>query len=88
LSEASNFQNFNLTGKTLLVTGGATGIGWAIACAAEQCGARVAIVDLVKPLANALESAGVAQRLAITANVCPRRAPNFLHLWAGQTPPP
>ena len=36
---------FDMTGKAALVTGGASGIGWACAQALAAAGAKVAIVD-------------------------------------------
>jgi 2-keto-3-deoxy-L-fuconate dehydrogenase len=39
-------MKFGLAGKTAVVTGAATGIGLAIACAFSEAGARVHIVDL------------------------------------------
>lgn len=39
-------MDFGLTGKTALITGGASGIGWAIAQTFAAKGARVAVADL------------------------------------------
>lgn len=53
--------DFNLEGKTALVTGGATGIGAAIAMALGACGARVVITintTNAEPLKNAFAGAG------------------------------
>ena len=43
---------FSLAGKTALITGGASGIGWEIARTFAAKGARVAIADLNKASAN------------------------------------
>ena len=47
----------NLSGKTAIVTGGAVGIGFGIACRLAEAGANVVIGDIDK---NAAERAGVA----------------------------
>jgi NAD(P)-dependent dehydrogenase (short-subunit alcohol dehydrogenase family) len=39
----------NLKGKTVLITGGATGIGRATALAFAKEGSRLALVDIAKP---------------------------------------
>lgn len=54
--------NSSLTGKTALITGGASGIGWAIAQLFSAKGARVAVADL-----NADGAAGRAAELGADA---------------------
>lgn len=84
------FQN-----KSLLITGGATGLGAAVAEAAAQCGARVAILDV-----NESDGRAVAQRVggnfwkldvgdqaqwkAVIPQIADRLGPiHFAHLNAG-----
>lgn len=58
--------------RTALVTGGATGIGWATACALAQAGVRVAICCLSETLAQAkaqVEESGYANLKAYAADV-------------------
>lgn len=61
--------SFRLDGKAALVTGGASGIGWAIAQAFVGQGARVAIADLnadaATECAHTLGEAAVAYRLDV-----------------------
>ncbi|MEH3141860.1 MAG: D-threitol dehydrogenase [Mycobacterium kyogaense] len=67
--------NFPLTGKTAMVTGGASGIGAAIAAAFATKGARVAVVDLDGDAAQqradelSSESRGFAADVADPASV-------------------
>ncbi|MCG7594409.1 GolD/DthD family dehydrogenase [Mycobacterium sp. PSTR-4-N] len=67
--------NFPLTGKTAMVTGGASGIGAAIAAAFAAKGARVAVVDLDGDAARARatdlggDSRGFAADVADPASV-------------------
>ena len=51
--------DFRLDGAVALVTGGASGIGAAIAAALSAKGARIAVVDLNE--AGAAEVAGIAR---------------------------
>lgn len=67
--------NFSLSGKTAMVTGGASGIGAAIAAAFVAKGARVAVVDLDGDAARqraaelGSDSAGFAGNVADPASV-------------------
>lgn len=58
--------DFALTGRTTLITGGASGIGWAIAQAFSGMGAQVAIADL-----NAVGAADRAAELGGSARGYP-----------------
>src|SRR5580704_1336811 len=63
---------FDLTGRSALVTGGAQGLGKAIAVGLSAHGARVAVVDVNEPGAEAVakELGGSgAEALAIRADV-------------------
>jgi len=46
----------NLAGKTAVVTGGARGIGYAVACALAAEGANVALLDLLDSVADSAKS--------------------------------
>jgi NAD(P)-dependent dehydrogenase (short-subunit alcohol dehydrogenase family) len=79
-----------LQGKTALITGGGTGIGWGIAQALVAEGCRVAIAGRrVEVLRKAAE--GVAGREPITyheVDVADRGSVNRLFAWAAETLPP
>lgn len=65
----SYLQNhFGLEGRTALITGAARGIGWAIAQALGQAGARVVVNDLDAQVCNeavqALQAQGITARAA------------------------
>lgn len=50
--------SFDLKGRAALVTGAASGLGFALSLALASAGARVALLDLSKPVATAPELAG------------------------------
>jgi NAD(P)-dependent dehydrogenase (short-subunit alcohol dehydrogenase family) len=60
--------DFPIAGKTAIVTGGASGIGAAIAAAFAEKGARVAILDLNEAAAQAAAD-GLDNAIAIACNV-------------------
>ncbi len=70
-------QAFSLDGRTALVTGGASGIGFAIATAFADRGARVALVDRDAGVADAAARLG-PQHMGLVVDVAadgaPRRA--------------
>ena len=53
-------RGLDLSGRTVLVTGGGAGIGWATACALASAGARVQVADVNE----AASRAAIAQHLA------------------------
>jgi len=63
--------SFSLAGRTVLVTGAASGIGRAVALGLAAAGARVACVDLVgaDETTEAVSGAG-GDAIAVTADVC------------------
>ena len=61
--------SFSLAGKTAIITGGASGIGAAIAAAFVRQGARVAIVDLNAEAAQAQATALGERHSAFSCNV-------------------
>ena len=62
-------QTFGLAGRTALVTGGARGLGYAIAAGLGRAGARVVINDLSQAACDAactqLAAAGITARSAV-----------------------
>jgi NAD(P)-dependent dehydrogenase (short-subunit alcohol dehydrogenase family) len=54
LEEATSVDSMRLDGKVAVVTGGARGIGQAIACTLSQTGATIVVGDVRDP-ATALE---------------------------------
>ena len=61
---------FQLTGKTAIITGGASGIGRAIAQVFAQNGARVHILDFNEKQAQATLEAFKAENLEVYYNIC------------------
>ena len=45
---------FSLVGKTAVVTGGLSGLGWAISRAMAEAGANIVLVDVKEPDENSL----------------------------------
>ena len=70
-------QAFSLTGRRALVTGGASGIGYAIAQALAARGARVALVDRDPDVASAASRLG-PDHLGLAADVTEEGAPRRL----------
>lgn len=62
-------KNFALTGRTALITGGAAGIGRAIAELYVEKGARVALVDRSQHVAATAAEIGEASAIGIQADV-------------------
>ncbi|TIT76056.1 MAG: SDR family NAD(P)-dependent oxidoreductase [Mesorhizobium sp.] len=66
-------SQFDLAGEVAVVTGGASGIGFAAARALGNCGARIVLLDMnadgLKAAAEALKAAGVASVDARTLDV-------------------
>lgn len=73
-------SQFDLAGEVAVVTGGASGIGFAAARALGNCGARIVLLDMnadgLKAAAEALKAAGVASVDARTLDVTDPRALN------------
>lgn len=75
----STLQEINLTGRRILITGGARGLGAAFAQAAVQAGARVVITDVLHELGQACATQlgnmaryvpmDVADSMSVTAGV-------------------
>ena len=75
MPDASPFdQAFSLAGRRALVTGGASGIGYAIAQALAARGARVALVDRDPDVASAASRLG-PDHLGLAADVTEEGAP-------------
>ena len=75
MPDASPFdQAFSLAGRRALVTGGASGIGYAIAPALAARGARVALVDRDPDVASAASRLG-PDHLGLAADVTEEGAP-------------
>ncbi|MDX6805994.1 SDR family NAD(P)-dependent oxidoreductase [Terrihabitans rhizophilus] len=64
---------FDLSGKTAIVTGGATGIGAAIARALNKAGVRVAVADIDRAKADAL-ALELTDGVGITVDVTKRQS--------------
>jgi NAD(P)-dependent dehydrogenase (short-subunit alcohol dehydrogenase family) len=64
---------FDLSGKTSIVTGGATGIGAAIARALNKAGVRVAVADIDRAKADAL-AVELNDGIGITVDVTKRQS--------------
>jgi NAD(P)-dependent dehydrogenase (short-subunit alcohol dehydrogenase family) len=72
-----------LSGKTALITGGATGIGYAIATSLSAEGCRVAIAGRrEESLERAVSALGTANVLAHTVDVADRASVHALIRWA------
>ncbi len=75
----------NLQGKTALITGGGTGIGWAIAAAYADAGAKVAIAGRrMEKLTEAINARGSGDKSIIchTVDVADRQSVAQLVKWA------
>jgi 3-oxoacyl-[acyl-carrier protein] reductase len=70
-----NIAQFDLTGRTAIVTGGGQGIGKAICLALAQAGSNIVVADLNRDIAEStareVEALG-RKSLAIQADVCSR----------------
>ena len=63
--------SFDATGEVVLITGGAQGIGAALATAVNACGGTAVVLDVMKPADNAVEyvEVDVADRSAVDSAV-------------------
>jgi NAD(P)-dependent dehydrogenase (short-subunit alcohol dehydrogenase family) len=61
--------SFDATGEVVVITGGAQGIGAALAQAVTACGGTAVVFDLVKPALGASFEVDVADRSAVEAAV-------------------
>jgi NAD(P)-dependent dehydrogenase (short-subunit alcohol dehydrogenase family) len=68
-------QWYDMTGRTVVITGGAGVLGGEMACALVECGANVALVDLDPSLADRLAdrlARGPGRSIRVEANVLER----------------
>src|ERR1700744_5175432 len=76
-----NSDSNSLSGRIVLITGAAQGLGLATAAAYARCGAKLALVDLNKESLNAsvavLQQNG-AECIAIVADIAASGAPHLI----------
>ena len=81
--DTAGVTHMNLTGKTAVVTGGGTGIGWAIAKAFHDAGAKVGIAGrrIEKLTEAAQQAAGENPMVCHTVDVADRDSVSAMMSW-------